>query len=57
MIHSCKILSLAGEIDEALSMYEEGIQIMRGDSNLGDDDSSLETARADLAELLNLVGR
>ena len=50
-------MSLAGAIDEALSMYEEGIQIMRGDSNLGDDDSSLETARADLAELLNLVGR
>ena len=47
----------AGALDEAISLYEEGMQIMAGDSNLGDDDTSMETARTDLAELLNLVGR
>ncbi|KAG0586437.1 hypothetical protein KC19_2G090400 [Ceratodon purpureus] len=52
-----RVYATGGDVDEAISMYEDGMQIMAGDSSLGDDDSSLETARTDLAELLNLVGR
>lgn len=48
---------LTGSVDDAIALSEEGIQIMESCSNLEEDDSSLETARADLAELLSLVGR
>jgi tetratricopeptide (TPR) repeat protein len=47
----------AGAVDESVSMYRIGLQIMEGCSTFRDDDPTLETVRTDLAELLNLLER
>ena len=51
------ILPCPGAVDESISMYREGLQIMEGCSKFRDDDPSLETVRTDLAELLNTIER
>lgn len=50
-------LLLAGAVDESVSMYRMGLQVMEGCSTFRDDDPTLETVRTDLAELLNLLER
>lgn len=47
----------AGAVDESVSMYRMGLQVMEGCSTFRDDDPTLETVRTDLAELLNLLER
>lgn len=46
-----------GAVDESISLYREGLQVMEGCTKFMDDDPSLETVRTDLAELLNFLER
>lgn len=48
---------MTGAIDESVSLYKTGLQIMEGCSKFTSDDPAIETVRTDLAELLNLVER
>lgn len=50
-------LYLTGAVDESVSLYQKGLQIMEGCSKFTSDDPAIETVRTDLAELLNLVER
>jgi len=47
----------SGEVDNSVSLYREGLQIMEGCTKFVEDDPSLETVRTDLAELLNVLER
>jgi len=47
----------AGEVDESVSLYHKGLQIMEGCSKFADKEPTMEAVRSDLAELLNLLGR
>ncbi|KAG0615637.1 hypothetical protein M758_5G057300 [Ceratodon purpureus] len=46
-----------GAVDESVSLYRGGLQVMEECSKFVDDDPSLETVRTDLAELLNMMER
>jgi hypothetical protein len=47
----------AGEVDESVSLYHKGLQIMEECSKFADKEPTMEAVRSDLAELLNLLGR
>jgi hypothetical protein len=50
------LCQFAGEVDECVSLYHKGLQIMEGCSKFADKET-MEAVRSDLAELLNLLER
>ncbi|BBN15535.1 hypothetical protein MPTK1_6g20350 [Marchantia polymorpha subsp. ruderalis] len=46
-----------GEIDEAVRMYQQGLQIMEDCPKFSPDDPVIESVRTDMAEILNMTGR
>lgn len=50
-------MTFAGAVEESISLYRKGLQVMEGCSKFMDDDPTLETVRTDLAELLNMLER
>ncbi|XP_024374834.1 uncharacterized protein [Physcomitrium patens] len=52
-----RVQASAGAVDESIFLYQEGLQLMENCDSMREGDPSMETARTDLAELLNLVGR
>ncbi len=51
------LCQFAGEVDESVSLYHKGLQIMEGCSKFADKEPTMEAVRSDLAELLNLLER
>ncbi|CAK9222256.1 unnamed protein product [Sphagnum troendelagicum] len=52
-----RIKAAPGEVDEFVSLYHKGLQIMEGCSKFADKEPTMEAVRSDLAELLNLLER
>ncbi|KAH8970073.1 hypothetical protein BDL97_02G068500 [Sphagnum fallax] len=52
-----RVKAAQGEVDESVSLYHKGLQIMEGCSKFADKEPTMEAVRSDLAELLNLLER
>ncbi len=51
------LCQFTGEVDESVSLYHKGLQIMEGCSKFADKEPTMEAVRSDLPELLNLLER
>ncbi|KAK3034727.1 hypothetical protein RJ639_032680 [Escallonia herrerae] len=52
-----KVLFLTGDVDEAIQLYREALQVLKDSKYVTLDDDMMEKIRIDLAELLHVVGR
>jgi tetratricopeptide (TPR) repeat protein len=52
-----RVKAAQGDVDESVSLYRKGLQIMEGCSKFADMEPTMEAVRSDLAELLNLLER
>jgi elongation factor P--beta-lysine ligase len=52
-----RVKAAQGEVDESVSLYHKGLQIMEGCNKFADKEPTMEVVRSDLAELLNLLDR
>ena len=48
---------IAGEVNEAINLYKDALQIIKDSNFMALDDTIVEKMRIDLAELLHIAGR